>query len=97
MKTQITVLGAGSWGTAVALLLAEKGLDVLLWAHGKTTFHELSSKRVNTPYLPGIPLSPKITPVHSLKEATSGATDVLLSVPSHTIRGVVSEMKSFLT
>ena len=53
MNEKIAVIGAGSWGTTLALLLADKGYDVILWAYEAELVRELRTKRENTFFLPG--------------------------------------------
>ena len=57
----IAVIGAGSWGTALAQLLAEKGKDVRLWVREPDVCEALHRDRINHPFLPGIRLSSRIT------------------------------------
>jgi len=92
----IAVLGAGSWGTALALLLAEKGLRVNLWVHGQETYQALITQRENIYYLPGIKLPANIFPTRSLEEALTDQRDILIVVPSHVYRPVLAEAASYL-
>ncbi|MDL1969444.1 MAG: NAD(P)-dependent glycerol-3-phosphate dehydrogenase [Candidatus Desulfofervidaceae bacterium] len=93
----IAVLGAGSWGTALALLLAEKGLRVNLWVHGQETYQTLISQKENIHYLPGIKLPPNIFPTLSLDEALHGQKDILIVVPSHVYRNVLTAAIPYLS
>lgn len=92
----IAVLGAGSWGTALAILLGRKGADVRLWSHLPEHVRHLSEERENREFLPGAPFPPTITPLGSLEQALSGAHDVLLVVPSHAFRAVVQAIHPLL-
>lgn len=89
--TKIAVIGAGSWGTALAKMLAESGHDVVLWAHGAQTAATIAATRENATYLPGFPLPAALRVTTDLQEAAREA-DVLLSVsPSHVVRQVMTE------
>ncbi len=97
MKKQtrrIAVLGAGSWGTTLALLLDGNGHDVVLWEFFDDLATTIARKRVNKKYLPGvrIPASLKIT--SSLDTALSGSSHVLFVTPSHTVRNVARMVRS---
>jgi len=85
-STTIAVLGAGSWGTALAILLSHNGINVRLWGHLKEEIEPLQQDRENKQYLPGIPLPELLQPVTSLAEAVTGADELLVVVPSHAFR-----------
>lgn len=85
----MTVLGAGGWGTALALLLAENGHRVKLWARRREFAAELRRDGENRTYLPGVALDPAVSPMADLGEALDGARVVILAVPSHGLREVV--------
>ncbi len=89
MKT--AVIGAGSWGTALALVLAREGHEVALWARGEEFTAQLRRERENSVYLPGIPLPELIRPTHELADCTE-ARIVLLVTPSVALRGIVGQM-----
>ena len=88
MKTT-AVLGAGSWGTALAVHLARAGHGVRLWARDAGFVEELRATKVNGRYLPDIPLVETIEPTASLAAALAGARFVVVAVPSHGLRAVV--------
>src|SRR3989337_707892 len=71
---KIAVLGAGSWGTTLARLLAEKDNDIRLWVYEKDLVEVIKKERVNTLYLPGFKLPANIYPTNSLREVMSSAT-----------------------
>ncbi|HVJ26961.1 MAG TPA: NAD(P)H-dependent glycerol-3-phosphate dehydrogenase [Vicinamibacterales bacterium] len=96
MKTT-AVLGAGSWGTALAVHLATAGHHVRLWARDESFVEELRSSRENERYLPGIPLDDRIAATASLEEALSGARFVVVAVPSHGFRAVVRRATPYLS
>lgn len=94
MKT--CVLGAGSWGTALAILLAEQGSQVSLWHRREDLVAELTHQRENKKYLPGVLLPNNIEPTHSLEEAVRDSEVVILAVPSHGIRSLCAQIKDFV-
>lgn len=83
------ILGAGSWGTALAIHLARAGHTVHLWARDAAFVDELKSASVNTRYLPGIPFPAGVHATASLTTALDDAAFVLCAVPSHGLRAVV--------
>lgn len=88
---KIAVLGAGSWGTALAVHLARAGRSVRVWAREAPLVVEMTRDRVNSWYLPGVALPDGIEPTGSLEEAVAGASFVIVAVPSHGLRAVVRE------
>jgi len=96
MGQAIGVIGAGGWGTALAKLLCEKGLDVALWCHGERTYREIQETKENRSYLPGIPLSPTLKISRSLKEAAGDKTILFCAVPSHTVREVMRSAAAYI-
>jgi len=93
---KIAVIGAGSWGTALADLLAEKGHDVVIWVREEEVHRQILSERENRVFLPGARLSPSLRPVRTYEEALEGRELVMLVVPSHVIRGVVRGIRPHL-
>jgi glycerol-3-phosphate dehydrogenase (NAD(P)+) len=89
---KVTVLGAGSWGTALALVLARNKHAVTLWAHRAEHAAELHQKRVNERYLPGIPLPPDWTITNDLHRA-SDADAIIAAVPSKAFRAVMTQLR----
>ncbi len=97
MTEKIGVIGAGAWGTALAMLLADKGHDVTLWMYEKDLSEETARTRENRVYLPGFSLPSSIKVTSSL-EAAARDTDIILSVvPSHTARAVSKQFAPFLS
>ncbi len=95
-KATMAVIGAGSWGTALALLLARKGMTVKLWAHRQDHVEELQANRENRAYLPGFTLPENITVSSELAQVLPGAATVLMVVPSHGYRTVFGRLKELL-
>ncbi|WP_076365414.1 NAD(P)H-dependent glycerol-3-phosphate dehydrogenase [Phaeovulum vinaykumarii] len=86
--TRIAVLGAGSWGTALASVLARNGHAVRLWARRAELAAQISATGENADYLPGIALPPGIAATAQLAEALAGAEAVLMVTPSATLRAM---------
>ena len=89
------VIGAGSWGTALALLLARCQQDTLLWSGEPGHAQAMARSQSNEAYLPGIPLEPRITPSDNFEEAAN-ASRLVLAVPSHAFRAVLTQRKEHL-
>jgi glycerol-3-phosphate dehydrogenase (NAD(P)+) len=85
------VLGAGSWGTALAVHLGSVGHDVRLWGRDRHLLDEMARRRANPTYLPDVTLPPPVRPAASMAEALAGARHVIVAVPSHGLRAVVRE------
>ena len=87
-KESVAVLGAGSWGTAFAAMLAGVHESVSLWAYEAEVCADISDRRENRAFLPGIPLPPAIRPTNDLAAAVSGKTVIAFAVPSHHMREI---------
>lgn len=85
------MLGAGSWGTALAVHLGKAGHQVSLWGRDRTLVEAMAYSRANGDYLPGVTLPDGVSPTTSLTEALAGARFVVVAVPSHGFRDVVRE------
>lgn len=92
----IAVLGAGSWGTALALLLARNGHGVRLWGHRPEQVAELRAERCNRRYLPGALFPDNLVPVADLPEAVAGTDVVLVAVPSHAFQTLLATVAPHL-
>jgi glycerol-3-phosphate dehydrogenase (NAD(P)+) len=88
-KHRAAVLGAGSWGTALAVHLGHIGHDVTLWGRDQALLHEMAARRANPTYLPDLTLPGAVRPTPSLDDALAGAAVVVMAVPSHGLRAVV--------
>jgi glycerol-3-phosphate dehydrogenase (NAD(P)+) len=97
MVEKIGVIGAGAWGTALAMLLADKGHDVTLWMFEKDLADETARTRENRVYLPGFPLPASIKVTSSLETAAQDMPVVLSVVPSHTVRSVAKQFAPLLS
>ena len=87
-RQRSAVIGAGSWGTALANHLADCGHAVTLWARDAHLALRLQSERENAPYLPGVELQPQVAPTHDAVAAIRGANLFISAVPSHAVRTV---------
>lgn len=90
------VLGAGSWGTALAILLARQGHTVRLWGHLQEHITPLQRDLCNEHYLPGIPFPPDLTATADLAAALEGVRDILVVVPSHAFAEVLDQLRPLL-
>ena len=85
---KIGVIGAGSWGTALANLLGTKGYDIDFWVFEEEVRSQILSFRENRVFLPGIALSERLNPTGDLGQAVTGKDIILMVVPSHLMREV---------
>jgi glycerol-3-phosphate dehydrogenase (NAD(P)+) len=90
VSDRVAVIGAGSWGTAVAALLAPKA-DVVLWARDASLAEQIDSQHENPRYLPGITLPEQLRAVGDLTRACEHGDVLVLAVPSHGLRGVLAD------
>lgn len=93
-KSEIAVLGAGSWGTALAMVLVDNGHKVRLWSHSEEQVQEINHNHTNKNYLPEIILSDLIVGYASLNDAITGIETVILAVPTKAIREVVGKLRA---
>lgn len=96
MNQKIGVLGGGSWGTALAILLANKGHEVTMWLRDKAQMEEMKSKRVNSKYLPGAILPNNIKLTVDLEEVNYNMNAIVLSVGTSGIREVLGNSKPYI-
>ena len=89
---RIAVIGAGSWGTALAGRLAANGNDTVLWAYEPEVVTEINSSHTNSAYLPGINLHPTLACTGNLEEAVTGRSILLLVTPVQVMRGVLKQL-----
>lgn len=92
---KIGVIGAGSFGTALAITLVNKGHDVTVWARRPEQIEEMREKRENMHYLPGVSLPEELCFTESLEEAAEGREILLFAVPAQTFRGVFTEAMQY--
>jgi glycerol-3-phosphate dehydrogenase (NAD(P)+) len=92
----VAVLGAGSWGTALAIHLARNGHDTCLWGHLSDHMERLRQERCNKEFLPDAPFPIRLRCTDDLAVATENAATVLVVVPSHVFGEVLDSLKPFL-
>lgn len=93
----LAIIGAGNWGTALALTLAQKGSSVRLWAYETAVVESIKAHRENKLFLPGVRLPENITATNELGEALKGVEIVLTAIPSHVCRALFERMLPFLS
>ena len=96
MSGHVAVLGAGSWGTAFAKILADAGRDVTVLARRAAVAEAIRTGRENPEYLPGVRLPERVTATGDAAEAIEGAEVVVLSVPSQTLRGNLADWTPYV-
>ncbi len=94
--SKVAVLGAGSWGTALSIVLADNGHDVRLWTHRKEQAVEINETNQNSRYL-GISLPKSITAYHDIELALEEVEAIVLVVPTNAIREVCQKIKTLLS
>lgn len=94
---KIAVVGAGSWGTAMASQLGLKHDEVVLWARNPELAQTIQSSRQNRSYLPDITLPSSVTCTTSLPEAAAGAELIILTTPSHAIRQTAADLAPYVS
>ncbi|PUB10343.1 NAD(P)H-dependent glycerol-3-phosphate dehydrogenase [Paenisporosarcina sp. OV554] len=90
------VLGAGSWGTALSMVLAENGHNCLLWSHREDQATEINNQHSNEKYLPGTVLPSTLTATSSLKDAATHGKIIVMAVPTKGIREVCRDLKEWI-
>jgi glycerol-3-phosphate dehydrogenase (NAD(P)+) len=92
----VSVIGAGSWGTALVKPLSSQARDIYLWGHRREHVESLIKYRENKTYLPGFHLPENVFPVDSLEAAVKDKRYIIMVVPSHVFREVFQQMVSWL-
>ena len=96
MSQQIAVIGAGSFGTSLSILLANKGHTVRLWVYEPELAREMHDLRINRVYLPGFTLPASVQPSTDMERVLAGAELVVQVLPSHVVRPVIEEAYRFI-
>ncbi|NNF17196.1 MAG: NAD(P)-dependent glycerol-3-phosphate dehydrogenase [Gammaproteobacteria bacterium] len=92
----LVVLGAGSWGTALAIQFARGGRETVLWGRDPAQLKAMRDERINARYLPDAPFPEKLTINLDFAETISGARDILIAVPSHAFRAMLEKLEFLL-
>jgi glycerol-3-phosphate dehydrogenase (NAD(P)+) len=95
--TPVAILGAGSWGTALAILLARNGFHSLLWGHDPARVAQMARERRNQRYLPTVSFPDLLEPSEDLSQILDQARRFLLVVPSHAFRSTLSVLRPRLS
>jgi glycerol-3-phosphate dehydrogenase (NAD(P)+) len=93
LNKRITLLGGGSWGTALSKLLSENGHNITVWLRDEAQVRELTEKRVNEKYLPKVKIPENIVFTSNINEAVKEAEILLLVTPTQMVRGVLKQIK----
>jgi glycerol-3-phosphate dehydrogenase (NAD(P)+) len=94
--TQVTVLGAGGWGTALAVHLARVGHDAVLWGRDATLVADMQARRANAVYLPDVSFPPSLRVTADVRDALRGSDLVAAAVPSHGMREILKRASAFI-
>ena len=94
--SHIVVMGAGSWGTTVAKVIADAGFEVMLWSRREEVANEINETQRNSDYLPGIDLPANLTATSDLELALRDAEQVYLAIPSQSLRESLTAWKEFI-
>lgn len=94
MKTlaRFAVVGAGAWGTALALVATRAGRQAILWAHEREVVESIVRKRENSAFLPGIALEPRFAVTDEIRAAIEEADAVILAVPAQFLRALLADV-----
>lgn len=93
---KVAVIGSGGWGTAISILLAEKGNDVYLWSWIQEETDRLNNDRENKEFLPGVKLPDNIICTHDMKSCIDGAEVIVTAAPSPATRTTAKQMAPYV-
>ncbi|MEB3766399.1 NAD(P)H-dependent glycerol-3-phosphate dehydrogenase [Acinetobacter sp. MD2] len=94
---RVTVLGGGSFGTAVANLATRNGCDTKLWIRDAAVAADMNQTHVNKKYLADYPLDPRLVVLSDLEQAVRERDLILVTIPSHSFRSVIQKIKPFIS
>lgn len=94
---KISIIGAGSFGTAIAVVLGHSGYSITIWAREEEVVEGINQKRFNPEYISDVELPKSVSASYSIKEALKGSEMVVFATPSHALREVAGKAKEFLT
>lgn len=96
-RRTIAVLGAGSWGTALAMQLARNGNQCLLWARSPAQVHDMQARGENQRFLPGLAFPDGLQAVEDIKAAIGASDDVLIATPSHAFGSILETITPLMS
>lgn len=96
MNKKIGVIGAGSWGTAIAILLSKKGFDVELYVRNNIQMEKMQFSRENVNYLPGVIIPSSVNITNKLSKIVFHNDIIVLAVPSHAVRDTLRKIKDIV-
>src|SRR5690554_214798 len=96
MNKTVAIIGAGSWGTALAVMLGKKGIDVNLWVYENEVFDHIERSRENIRYLFGVVIPQNIRVFKNKEEAVQNVELTVLAVPSQLVRSVANEISEYI-
>lgn len=94
---KVVVLGGGSWGTALALSLSKKGLDIDIWMRDKSQCKSMNHLRENVKYLPGVVIPSNINATDDIESALNGKSIIVSAIPTQAVRESLKMMKKYIT
>ena len=97
MKEKIGIVGGGSWGTALAILLGKKGYNLDIWLRNKKQCDDINKYRENVKYLPGIIIPNSIKVIKNNEKTIKDKDIIVLAVPSHAVRSTLKHLKEIVT
>ena len=92
MTKRIAIVGAGSWGTALAVIAARAGHEVMLWSRDPEVAKSINEQRINVRYLTETSIPDRVTATNDIEDALDLASLVLLAAPSHAARALLTDM-----
>lgn len=93
---KITVVGAGSWGTAIAVLLSNKNFNINLWGRSRSIVEGINNQRKNPVYLPELAIPASVTAYTDIEKSHFGSDMTIIAVPSHVMRKTIRYVKPFI-
>lgn len=97
MKSKIAILGGGSWGSALSILLCNEGKKVDLWVRSQEQALEMAVEKTNNKYLNGVKLPESLRVSNSLEEVVKGKDIIVLAIPTQNVRPVIERIKSMVS
>ncbi|MDO4223290.1 MAG: NAD(P)-binding domain-containing protein, partial [Acinetobacter sp.] len=94
---RVTVLGGGSFGTAMANLAVRNGCDAMIWIRDEYIAQEINRTQINSRYLPDFTLEKGLKAEHDLQKAVQNRDLILVAIPSHSFRSVLKQIAPFIS